>query len=102
MQCATASRAAGPDLELPVMLLLGATRPFASPAGSIEAGRFSVILFNPDLRLADYLAPFLHFNVYPRSEVVGRVGHHLEAQVGQVALHVRQRDELDDLAMQNI
>ena len=48
---------------------------------------------------ADHLFPFHQLGLDLGCELFGRVGDHLESHFAKAFLHVRQRDDLDDLAM---
>src|SRR5262249_60941616 len=53
-----------------------------------------------DARLSNYLRPFRNFCPELGSTLFRRIADRLEAQRCQPLLHIRQRDELDDLLME--
>jgi hypothetical protein len=57
-------------------------------------------LLRLDARLSNHLRPFRDFCPELGSTLFGRIADRLETQRSQPLLHIRQRDELDDLLME--
>src|SRR4051794_31343949 len=62
----------------------------------------AALLFDPQLRISDHLAPFLDLGLDARGELVRRIGDRVEAKRGEPLFHVSLRDRFGDLLIENI